>query len=43
MASGEERKVASQEIVGLRTMKAIEGMAEVCGKPKRQRGDGSCV
>jgi hypothetical protein len=35
MAREEKFGVASKEIVGQRTMKDIEGMAEVCGKPQR--------
>jgi hypothetical protein len=36
MASEEESKVASQEIVGQRTLKAIE-------KPQGHNEDGSCL
>jgi hypothetical protein len=33
MAHEKERKMVSQEIVGQKIAKAIEEVAEVCGKP----------
>jgi hypothetical protein len=36
-------EVASQEIVGQKTTKAVEEVAEVCEKPQGHRGDGSCL
>jgi hypothetical protein len=43
MASEEESKVVSQEIVGQKIAKVVEEVAEVCEKPQGHRGYGSCL